>query len=148
MSALVAALFENHAAAERVRTALVSGGFPTDRVELSSAHEPGQAALGPAGEPMEQLFDYFEQFFDQDDEQQHVRTFAEGVRNGKASVIVHPRGDIETRQALDILQSSHPVELHEHDLANQAMERAASPDSEAMVEKLIPENLKPNGPKR
>lgn len=148
MSALVAALFENHAAAERVRTALVSGGFPTDRVELSSSHEPGQAALGPGEEPMEQLFDYFVQFFDRDDEKQYVRSFAEGVRSGKASVVVHPRGDIETQQALHILQASNPVELHEHDLANQGMERAASPKSESVVEKLVPDALKPTGLKR
>jgi hypothetical protein len=142
MSALVAALYENHAVAEQVRTALVAEGFPTDRVELSSAHEPGQAALGPGGGRQEQLYDYFEQFFDRDDEAAAVRKFAEGVSRGQASVVVHPRGDIETRRALDILQASRPVELREHDLEKQGMERAASPQSEALVEKLIPESMK------
>ena len=142
MSALVAALFENHAAAERVRTALVSEGFPTDRVELTSAREPGQAALGPAEEQAQRLHDYFMKFFDRDDEEDHGRTFAEGVRRGQASVVVHPRGDIETRRALDVLQAASPVELREHDLANQSMERAASPQSEPIVAKLIPDKLK------
>jgi hypothetical protein len=142
MSAVVAALYDTHAVAEQVRTALVNEGFPTDRVELSSAREPGQAALGPAGAREEQLYDYFGQFFDRDEEASDVRTFAEGVSRGKASVVVHPRGDIETRRALDILQASHPVELREHDLEKQSMEHAASPQSEALVEKLIPESLK------
>jgi len=142
MSALVAALYENHAVAEQVRTALVNEGFPTDRVQLTSPAEPGQAALGPAEEREEQLYDYFGQFFDRDEEASDVRRFAEGVCRGQASVVVHPRGDIETRRALDILQASHPVELREHDLANQSMEHAASAKSEAVVEKLIPESLK------
>lgn len=142
MSALVAALYENHAVAEQVRTALITEGFATDRVELSSAREPGQAALAPGAARETQLREYFEQFFDRDAEAADIRTFAEGVRRGQASIVVHPRGDIETRRALDILQASHPVELREHDLANQSMERAASPRSEALVEKLIPKSLK------
>jgi len=142
MSALVAALYENHAVAEQVRTALITEGFATDRVELSSPREPGQAALAPAAGRKNQLYEYFEQFFDRDAEAADVRVFAEGVGRGQASVVVQPRGDIETRRALDILQASHPVELRKHDLANQSMERAASPKKEALVEKLIPESLK------
>jgi hypothetical protein len=142
MSALVAALFENHAAAERVRTALVTEGFPTDRVELSSEQEPGQAALGPSGQPSRQLHEYFVQFFDSDGEAQDVRTFVEGVQRGQASLVVHPRGDIETQRALDILNASNPVLLREHDLDKQGMERAASPAKESMVERLVPDSIK------
>ncbi|MEP7244357.1 MAG: hypothetical protein ABI885_11840 [Gammaproteobacteria bacterium] len=143
MSALFAALYPDHAAAERVRTALVTEGFPTDRVELSSAQEPGQAAIGPADRRADQLEDYFVQFFDRDDEEDDVRTFVEGVSSGKASIVVHPRGDIETRRALDILQAANPVELREHDIEKQFMERAASPESAPVVKKLLPEQLKP-----
>ena len=142
MSALVAALFENHAAAERVRTALVSEGFPTDRVELSSEREPGRAALGPSTQPSRQLHDYFVQFFDSDAEAQTVRTFAEGVQRGQASIVVHPRGAIETQRALEILNASNPVLVREHDLDKQGMERAASPAPESMVERLVPDSMK------
>ena len=142
MSALVAALFENHAAAERVRTALVSEGFPTDRVQLSSELEPGQAALGPSAKPSRQLHDYFKQFFDGDAEAQDVRAFAEGVQRGRGSIVVHPRGDIETQRALEILNASNPVLVREHDLDKQGMERAASPAPESMVERLVPDSIK------
>ena len=45
--ARVAALFKDHATAENVRTALVSEGFATDRVLLTSAEEPGPAGMMP-----------------------------------------------------------------------------------------------------
>lgn len=142
MSALVAALFDDHTAAERVRTALVTEGFPTDRVELTSGREPGQSAVGPAARHAQQLEDYFVQFFDRDDEEDDVRTFVEGVKAGKASIVVHPRGAIETRRALDILQAARPIQLREHDIDKQFMERAASPESAAVVEKLMPKGRK------
>jgi hypothetical protein len=46
-SALIAALFSDHAAADRVRVRLSSGevAFPTDRVHLTSTVEPGHAGL-------------------------------------------------------------------------------------------------------
>ncbi len=144
MSALLAALFENHATADRVRTALVSEGFPTDRVELTSAHEPGQAAIGPAERPVEQLRDYFSKFFDRAEERKHIDTFVEGVKRGHASIVVHPRGDIETNRALDVLRSSHPIELRGHDLAKQSLEQAASPDSAPILKKLVPGTTRRN----
>jgi hypothetical protein len=116
----------------------VSDGFPTDRVELTSAREPGQAAVGPADHPTDQLEDYFRQFFDRDDEQTSVQTFVDAVRHGKAAVIVHPRGDLETGRAQEILRSASPIEFREHDLADQSMERAASPEKEPVVSKLMP----------
>ncbi|HEV7715508.1 MAG TPA: hypothetical protein VGO53_07925 [Steroidobacteraceae bacterium] len=144
MSALIAALFGDHATAERVRTKLVSDGFPTDRVELTSTHEPGQAALGPADRPGDQLEDYFRQFFDRDDERGNVQTFVDAVRHGQAAIIVHPRGDLETRRAQQILRSASPAEVREHDLANQSMERAASPEKESVVSKLMPGEKPPH----
>jgi hypothetical protein len=142
MSALVAALFKDHATAENVRTALVTEGFPTDRVQLTSVSEPGPAALAPAGGNTDQLRNFFARIFPAAEERAHLQSFVEGVRQGNAAVIVHPRGDIETQRALGILSSSDPIEMREHDLANQSMERAASKDSSTMVGKLVPEGLK------
>jgi hypothetical protein len=142
MSALMAALFPDHATAEQVRTALVSDGFPTDRVQLTSPSEPGQAALNPSGGKTDPLQGYFAHLFPASDEREHVRTFVEGVRKGNAAVVVHPRGDIETRRALGILRASNPIELREHDLDAQGMEQAASSASSTVVGKLVPEGLK------
>ena len=47
MSAVLVAIFNDHAAAEGVRTRLVKDGLPTDRVELTSCQELGQAKLVP-----------------------------------------------------------------------------------------------------
>lgn len=142
MSAVVAALFKDHATADRVRTALVSGGFPTDRVQLTSEAEPGQAALMPSPNKSQQLQDYFTRVFPEAGEREQVRSFVEGVRHGNAALIVQPRGDVETRQALEVLSSSQPMQLCKHDLANQTMEKAASEASSTVVGHLVPEGLK------
>ena len=76
MSALVVALYDNHAAAERVRTRLVQEGFPTDRVELTSS---GQASvLGHSGDLEAQLEEYFSGLFDRVDEIPNVHFFGIG----------------------------------------------------------------------
>jgi hypothetical protein len=142
MSALVAALYEDHATAEQVRTALVSEGFPTDRVQLTSPDELGPAALTPSAGTKDQLKDYFTQVFPDPDESDGVRSFVDGVRHGNAAVVVHPRGDIEVERALGILSASDPIELREHDLANQTMEKAASDADSTVVGKLMTEGMK------
>jgi hypothetical protein len=142
MSALVAALYRDHATAEHVRTALVSEGFATDRVQLTSENDLGPASLSPASEPTEKLQEYFVQVFPEPEERENVRAFVEGVQHGQAAVVVHPRGDIEIERALDILKDAEPVELCEHDLENQTMEKAASESSTTVVGKLVPEGLK------
>ena len=142
MSALVAALYKDHATADQVRTALVSDGFATDRVQLTSPREPGPAGVTPADDTTAQLRKYFEQVFPDPAEANEVSTFVDGVSHGNAAVVVHPRGDVEVKRAMSILSASQPLEVREHDLANQAMERAASHDGETMVGKVMPEGLK------
>lgn len=127
MSALVVALYDNHAAADRVRTRLVSEGFPTDRVQLTSKSEPGQAAVvGPADELEKQLEEYFSGLFVREDERPNVHLFVDGVQEGHAALTVHPRGEVETTRALEIMEQAQPLEICDHDLDDQSMERAAS----------------------
>jgi hypothetical protein len=142
MSALVAALYKDHATADQVRTALVSEGFATDRVHLTSPREPGPAGLAPADDATAQLRKYFEQVFPDPAEANEVSTFVEGVSHGNAALVVHPRGDVEVERAMSILSASQPLEVREHDLANQTMERAASHEGETIVGKVVPEGLK------
>jgi hypothetical protein len=139
MSALVAALYDNHAAAERVRTRLVREGFPTDRVRLTSLAEPGEAAIvGPSDNLEAQLEEYFTRLFDREEERPNVHLFVDGVQQGHAALTVHPRGKVETERALAILEEAQPIEIVEHDLDDQAMERAAGPkNSEPFVKQLL-----------
>lgn len=131
MSALVVALYDNHAAAERVRTRLVKEGFPTDRVQLTSSDEPGQAAIvGPAHDLEAQLEEYFSALFDRLDELPNVHFFVDGVQQGHAALTVHPRGEIETHRALEIMEEAQPLEICDHDLEDQALEQAASRGNE------------------
>jgi hypothetical protein len=140
MSALVAALYDSHAVAERVRTRLVSEGFPTDRVSLTSLAEPGEAAVvGPSDQLESQLEEYFSQLFDREEERPNVHLFVDGIQQGHAALTVHPRGKEETDRALAILeQEARPLERVDRDLDEQGMERAASPnDSEPFVKQLL-----------
>jgi hypothetical protein len=131
MSAVLAAVFSDHATAERVRTRLVQDGFPTDRVELTSRQELGQAKLVPRERLEDKLTEYFGKLFQNgnDRSDQHsVQLFQHAVLEGRAAVAVHPRGDIETQRALDLLNGAGPVELRSADLENQTLEHAATED--------------------
>ena len=129
MSAVLVAVFADHATAEGVRTRLVKDGFPTDRVELTSTQELGQAKLVPRESLGEKLAEYFGKLFqtDNDKTDQHsVQLFQRAVLDGKAALAVHPRGDIETRRALQLLNEGGPVEVRGADLQNQTFEHAAT----------------------
>lgn len=140
MSAVVAALFDNHEAAEQVRTRLVKDGFPTDRVSLTSREEPGQAQVVPASSINEKLVQHFRQLFQGPEAERCAQLFARGVLEGHSVIAVQPRGKVETQRAFEILEEAAPLELRESDLANQSMERAASTSDTPVIpgiEKII-----------
>ena len=126
MSAVILAVFNEYSAADRVRTRLVRDGFPTDRVELTATCEPGRAALQPAGSDHDRLVAYFRTLLSEEDERPFVEGLAERVRDGAATITVHPRGAIETERAAEILEGEGAVEVVGHDLQNQSFEHAAS----------------------
>ena len=129
MSAILVAVFKDHATAVGVRTRLVNDGFPTDRVELTSCQELGQVKLVPRESVDQKLTEYFHSLFQTGDNgngEASVRLFQRAVLEGKAALAVHPRGDIETRRALQILNEAGPVELRGADLQNQTLEYAAA----------------------
>jgi hypothetical protein len=126
MSAVILAVFDEYSAADRVRTRLVSDGFPTDRVELTASSEPGRAGLQPAGSAHERFVQYFRSLLSEEDEQPFVQGLAGRVEAGAATVTVHPRGAIETERAAQILEGEGAVEVVGHDLANQSFEHAAA----------------------
>ena len=110
MSAVILAVFNEYSAVDRVRTRLVSDGFPTDRVELTASCEPGRAALQPAGSAHDKFGQYFRTLLSEADERPFVEGLAERVEGGGA----------------EILEGEGAVEVVGHDLADQPFEHAAS----------------------
>ncbi|HYK25287.1 MAG TPA: hypothetical protein VEV18_03440 [Steroidobacteraceae bacterium] len=126
MSAVMTAMFNDCGAAQQVLLELIRDGFPTDRVDLTSDGEPGRAGLAPAQSTHDRFVRHFRAIFTAQEEQPLAERLAEGIEHGAAAVTVHPRGAHETMRAHVILVRAHPVELVEHDMANQSFEHAAS----------------------
>lgn len=133
MSAVLAAVYGDHAAAERVRTRLVNDGFPTDRVELTSCQELGRAGIAPAERVSQRISQYFQQLFP---EGREGRELEQAVLGGRAVVAVQPRGETETQRALEILDGGVPVELAASDLGSQTFEYAAAQNETPAVVRL------------
>jgi len=141
MSAVLLAVFERSAQAEEVRTRLVRDGFPTDRVELTARGEIGRAGLQPADSRHARLRQYFRTLFSRDDERAFADLLAGRVEDGAATTIaVHPRGDLETTRATQLLGDAGALELVGHDLAHQAFEHAASASERTWISHLAPDN--------
>jgi len=140
MSAVLLAVFTEYGAADRVRTRLVSDGFPTDRVELTAVAEPGRAGLAPAGSSRARFLQYFHSLLRETDEQPFVEALATRVEAGAVTVAVHPRGAIETERAAEILEDAGAVEVVAHDLANQFFEHAAARTDGYWLRHFMPEN--------
>ncbi len=126
MSAVMTAMFVEYRAADRVRLDLVRDGFPTDRVDLTAGCEPGRAAFAPAASAHDMFVRHFHMLYCGAGERSCVERLAELIERGGAAVTVHPRGWLEVTRAKEILQGAQPLEMAEHDLANQAMEHAAA----------------------
>lgn len=127
MSAVLLAVFKDSGIADRVRTRLVSDGFPTDRVELTSSADPGRAGVQPANSVRARFEQYFRTLLSKEEERTFADLLAQRVEGGNAATIaVHPRGAIETARAAEILEDEGAVEVVGHDLQNQSFEHAAA----------------------
>ena len=126
MSAVLAAVYDSHESAEQVRTHLVKDGFPTDRVELTSRQELGQAKLVPAADLDEKLTEYFRRLFPDSRGDVPVHQLQSAIRAGQAVIAVHPRGQIETDRAIQILNEAVPMQVEARDLDKQSLEHAAA----------------------
>ena len=136
MSAVLLALFNDYETADRVRVELVRDGFPTDRVELTAACEPGRAGYQPAGEPHAKYVQYLRTLFKSDADKQYVEVLAERIDCGAATVAVHPRGTIETSRATRIIAEGRPAEVTHRDLEAQKWEHAASRSTHPWIKHL------------
>jgi hypothetical protein len=133
MQDLIVALYDDHAAATAVRTALVSDGFATDRVEVTSPTEHRQADKGPSASLRRNIEDYFYTLSADEEAARRMSRFASAVLGGAATVTVHPRGEEEIRRCEQILATRAPREVYRYlpDDAGHALdrkiERAATP---------------------
>ncbi len=140
MSAVIVGVFADDETAESVRSRLFEDGFPTDRIDVIAVTNPGHAALVPAGSAHEQFRLYFHTLFNHDFERPLAEKFAESIEHGAATVVVHPRGAIETARASEILRSKGPIEVAHHDLTKQAFEHAASTRARPWISYLWPQS--------
>jgi hypothetical protein len=117
MTPVIVALYDDFGVADRVRTQLVAEGFPTDRVELTSSVESGQADTEPGESYWEKVSNYFHGIFDQTGNYASADQFADRVRKGGSVITVHPRTGYEMDSARAILRNGHPADFREHTTA-------------------------------
>jgi hypothetical protein len=113
MTPVIVAMYDDFGVAQRVRTELVADGFPTDRVELTSRSESGQADAEPGESYSQKVSNYFHTLFDQTADSTSADEFADKVRNGSSAVTVHPRSEHELDRARTILRKNHPADFRE-----------------------------------
>src|SRR3569833_1429194 len=106
MTPVIVALYDDFAVAERVRTEQVKKGwYPTDRVELTSRAESGQADAEPGDSYYHKDSNYLHAIFDQSGHSASSDLFAVRVLNCSSAITVHPRTDYELDSARTILQN-------------------------------------------
>jgi hypothetical protein len=113
MTPVIVALYDDYGIADRVRIQLVADGFATDRVEVTSRLEAGQADAEPGDRFAQRVANYFHTIFDQGEEQTQAEDFANLVVKGGSTVTVHPRADYEIASARKILHENGPVKVEE-----------------------------------
>jgi hypothetical protein len=114
MTPVIVALFDDYGIAERVRTQLVADGIPTDRVELTSLIETGQADAEPGDAFVARVANYFHTLLDQDGARNgHAEELAQRVRAGNTAITVHPRLEYEFDSVRVILHRNKPLAVEE-----------------------------------
>lgn len=114
MTPVIVALFDDYGVAERVRTELVAHGIPTDRVELTSLLETGQADAEPGDAFIARVANYFHTLLDQGEESNgDADDLARRVRGGNSAITVHPRLDYEFDSVREILHRNRPIAVQE-----------------------------------
>jgi len=137
MSAVLLAVFNDYETADRVRLELVRDGFPTDRVELTAACDPGRAGYMPAAGPRSRFAQYFRTLFKADGDRQYAETLAERIDCGAATVTVHPRGSVEVSRAARIIESGSPAEVAHRNLDSQTLEYAAARAEQPWIKHVL-----------
>jgi hypothetical protein len=108
MSAVMVAVFSSFRDAESVHTELIRGGFPTGRLELTSA---SGTARGSHSSPRE-YERYFAEFFSDRSDRSFVTELAKRVATGGVTTIaVHSRGAPDTLRVTQILENQGALQV-------------------------------------
>jgi hypothetical protein len=104
----IIALYSDAERANRARTHLFSDGFAADRLDAISWADPGRASVGPNNHKEDDLIAHFSVLLDDDRDVSLVERIVAAIREGKAALVVHPRGKIEIERAQELLEEHEP----------------------------------------
>ena len=104
----IIALYPTPERAARARTHLFSDGFAADRLDVVSWTDPGRASVGPNDRKEEDLIAHFSVLLEDDRDVSLVERIVAAIREGKAALVVHPRGKIEIERAQELLEGHEP----------------------------------------
>ena len=104
----IIALYGTTDRAGRARTHLFSDGFPADRLDVVSSSHPGRASAGPNDHLEDDLIAHFSMLLEDDHDVTLVERIVEALKDGKAALVVHPRGKVEIERAQELLEEHEP----------------------------------------
>lgn len=136
MSAVIVAVFSDYQTAERVLVSLVQDGFPTDRVNVTAACHLGRAGHAPAASQYGKCVQYFSMLLTDGSNQRYPEVLARHIDGGAATVVIHPRGAVETQRATHIIRQADPVDAVGRDLTNHGWNRAAGNHASSWVQQV------------
>ena len=104
----ILALYSTPDTAATARTHLFSDGFAADRLDVVSWQDPGRAAVGPNDHKEDDLIAHFSMLLEDDRDVSLVERLVAAVKEGKAVLVVHPRGSVEIERARELLEAHEP----------------------------------------
>lgn len=104
----IIALYPDAARATAARTQLFHDGFAADRLDVVSWQDPGRAAVNPQRDLEDALIAHFSVLLSDEGDVMLVERLVESLREGKAALVVHPRGAVEIERANELLERFEP----------------------------------------
>lgn len=104
----IIALYRTPGTAERVRQRLGNEGVPTDRLDVVSLEDHGRVTHLSDQSYTEDLAAYFHVLLNEESEWPLVEDIAGSIEDGKAALVVHPRGKVELDMIRPIIEAHAP----------------------------------------
>ncbi len=104
----IIALYKELRSAEHARVSLNREGFATDRLDVVSLADRGRVSDDPARSTEDDLIAHFSTLLDEESDLPVVEGIVHAIQDGKAALVVHPRGKVEIDQAQKIIEADSP----------------------------------------